>query len=448
MLKEFRYQGIKLDNKALVKGSVYSHNKNGAKNQIQSLSKQHKFNIVKIEPKKTFLYSALNSTGKKINGEIESFTKEEVRNVLENLKYSKIKIQPKLFDFHFKPPFQEIVMFISMTSDMLKENMKYDDILKILSNDIKNKTFKTTIKNISRELRQGKDGESVFNKYSDIFGKFTSYMLGLASKSGNMSEIYKSISLHLQRQAQFKKDMKSAIFMPMVTVGFMALAFGYYFFKLFPQTTVMFTQFGIELPPLTKFTMGAVTFMKQYWYAFIITGIAPIIYFAVKWSSEKGKIARDKLLIKLPVIGILMHRMAIQVFFKVFSIIYTGSGNNIEIIQIAAEACGNKYMETRIKNITIPMMLKSGKGLVDALEESAVFNDTVISRLNAGAASGSIKNAATQIANYYEKDTEYRLKSIINLMDLLTAAFIFISMIFLILISAESAMVRPKSPGM
>ena len=108
-------------------------------------------------------------------------------------------------------------MFISITADMLNENMKFDEILKIHATDVQNKTLRNAVKSISRDLRQGQDGMSVFQKYSDVFGKFTAYMLGLASKSGNMAEIYRSTADYLNRQADFQKNLRQALVMPIVT---------------------------------------------------------------------------------------------------------------------------------------------------------------------------------------------------------------------------------------
>jgi type IV pilus assembly protein PilC len=154
------------------------------------------------------------------------------------------------------------------------------------------------------------------------------------------------------------------------------------------------------------------------------------------------------MILKLPMIGSLIHKMSIDIFFRVFSTIYTGSGNNMEVIQLSAEACGNSFMEKKIKEISIPKMLKEGAGLIDALSLSGVFTETAISRLNAGAATGSVRKSAEQIATYYEKETGYKFKAILSTIDVVTALIIMVAMTFLIIISSESAFIRPPTPGM
>lgn len=447
-MKEFRYTGIRPKTNQRVRGIVNAKNMSTAKYLIKKLADENGFNVTKIEKKRTFLYKGITAKGNKVNGEQDAYSKDELYKVLNNLRMTEIKIEPMLLDIKMKPPFSDIVMFISISSDMLKENMRYDEILKILSMDISNKTLRRTIKTISRDLKNGLDGSTVFSKHTHVFGKFTAYMLGLASKSGNMSQIYDNTARYLNRQQEFKKNLRQALVMPVVTIIAIILAVGYYVGVLFPEITEMFIQFNIDLPPMTAATLKVSYFLQDSWWWLTILFFGPIIGAAYYFTTPTGRIVRDKLILDIPLVGSLLHKMSIEIFFRVFSTIYSGAGNNMEVIQISAEACGNSYMEKQIKEISIPRMLKQGAGLIDSLERSEVFTDTAISRLNAGSATGSIKKSAEQIAMYYEKETGYKFKSIISSIDVITALVIMVVMTFLIIVSSESAFIRPPTPGM
>ncbi|HET9131409.1 MAG TPA: type II secretion system F family protein, partial [Terriglobia bacterium] len=141
------------------------------------------------------------------------------------------------------------------------------------------------------------------------------------------------------------------------------------------------------------------------------------------------------------------HKTAIEIFCRVFYALYSGSGENIEVIRMAAEACGNKYMEHQIKSIAIPLMLERGKGLTEAFEATGVFTKTAISRFNSGAETGNVRNTALQLADYYEKETTYRLKNAIEVIQLAVSMVIMIVLTGLTIVSSETATVRPKSPG-
>ena len=141
------------------------------------------------------------------------------------------------------------------------------------------------------------------------------------------------------------------------------------------------------------------------------------------------------------------HMIKTNVFCRVFYTLYHGSAESIEPIRIAAEATDNKYFESRIKKVAIPLMLQKGVGMTEAFEASGVFTETALSRFHSGEESGTIKNTALQLANYYESETVYRLKNLIEIIQVVIAMIIMVIMIALTLVSAETATVRPKTPG-
>ena len=127
---------------------------------------------------------------------------------------------------------------------------------------------------------------------------------------------------------------------------------------------------------------------------------------------------------------------------------YSGSGENIDVIRLASEACGNKYMEHQIKSVAIPMMVTQGKGLTESLAAANIFTETAISRFHSGAETGTVRSTALQLANYYEKETGYKLKSAIDLIQVMVSMVIMVVMIALTVVSSESAMISPKNPAL
>jgi len=220
----------------------------------------------------------------------------------------------------------------------------------------------------------------------------------------------------------------------------------FYVAYIFPETAKLFLKMGTELPPMTTATLKLSDFLIENIMALILTtigAIAGIVYF---FSTPTGKFFKDKYIIKIPVLGSLVHKTIIEIFCRVFYALYSGSGENIDAIKISAEACGNKFVEQQIKNKAIPMMLSKGKGLVEALESTGVFTKTALSRFHSGAETGTVRKSAQQIANYYEKETVYKLKNVVDFVQLIIALIIMIVMTALTLVSSETAMIKPKTP--
>src|SRR5690606_31882173 len=153
-----------------------------------------------------------------INGEQEAFNKEELEKALVKLGYKVISINKKLFDFKGGVPMQEIVTFIRLSADLLKQQLTFDEILNLLYEDTTNKRMKDVIKTIQKDLKDGKEGSEVYGKHADVFGKFAAYMLSVASTSGNMALVFESTAKFMERDADFKKNMKRALMMPTITV--------------------------------------------------------------------------------------------------------------------------------------------------------------------------------------------------------------------------------------
>jgi type IV pilus assembly protein PilC len=314
-------------------------------------------------------------------------------------------------------------------------------------NDIENRTLREALKDINIELKQGRDSEKTFVKHEAVLGRFTAHMLGLASKSGNMAEIYESTAKFLERQTEFKKNMRSALITPLITLVVMIGTVIYYVAYIFPATAKLFVKFKIDLPPMTKATLAMSDFLvnNMLW---IVLGMAIPTVLALRFfNTEKGRLLLHQYMWKIPVVGALLHKTSIEIFCRVFYALYSGSGENIEVIRMASEASGNKYMEARVKNIAIPMMVQKGAGITEAFDATGVFTKTAISRFHSGAETGTVKNTALQLAEYYEKETSYKMKNVIEFVQLWISMLIMIILTALTIVSSETATIRPKNPA-
>ncbi|MEJ2493764.1 MAG: type II secretion system F family protein, partial [Ignavibacteriaceae bacterium] len=384
---------------------------------------------------------------KPIRGEQKAYNKHEVEEALSRLGYKVLSVNRKLIDFQRKPPTSEIVTFVKISAELLDQKLAYSEVMTLLINDTQNATLRNTLKEINNDLKKGADSEATFLKYQGIFGKFTAYMLGLASKSGNMAEIYKATAKFLERRQEFKKSLRSALITPAVTMFVLLLAVLFYVGYIFPATAKLFVRFGIDLPPMTAFTLKFSDFLIANPILIAALMFIPPIALIAYIRTPNGRLMFDKYIMKMPIMGQLIHKTLIEVFCRVFYTLYHGSAESIEPIRIAAEATGNTYFESRIKQIAIPLMLKKGVGMTEAFEAADIFTDTALSRFHSGEESGTIKNTAMQLANYYESETVFRLKNLIEIIQVIIAMIIMVIMIALTLVSAETATVRPKTPG-
>jgi len=441
---ELKFSAQNKDGRSL-NGSFTAASYGEGKKKINALAERNNLKILKIEKKATYYYKIQKGNDKPIKGDQRAFSKTEVKNALSRLGFKVLSVNKKLFDFNFNPPPGEIVTFVKISAELLEQKLPFSEILTLLMGDVQNKTLKETLKEINNDLKRGADSQETFIKYTPVFGKFTAYMLGLASKSGNMTEIYKATAKFIERQLEFKKSLRSALITPAITMFILFLTVIFYVAYIFPETAKLFVKFGVELPPMTAFTLKLSDFLIDYSTLVTILIIAPPIIFWRLLKTKKVKFLFDKFILKVPYIGTLIHKTLIEIYSRVFYTLYSGSAESIEPIRIAAEATGNQYFESQIKNIAIPLMVKKGVGLTEAFKASGVFTETALSRFHSGEETGTIKNTSLQLANYYETETVHRLKNLIELIQVVIAMIIMIVMIALTLVSAETATVRPST---
>lgn len=443
-MAQFRLKAVSNGGKVISK-EFEAENKKEAQIKVDRLTKTNGLNVKSLEQKSTYMYKVQRPGKPKLTGEQEAYNKEEVEKALVKLGYEILSINKKLFNFKGGVPHTEVVTFISLSADLLNQQLTFDEILNLLYEDTANKRMKEVIKTIQKDLKDGKEGSEVYGKHEDVFGKFAAYMLSVASTSGNMGLVFESTAKFLERDAEFKKNLKRSLMMPAVTVIAVIGVVLFYVGYIFPSTAELFVEMGITLPPMTATTLELSYWLEANWIILLISIIGPIIALVYYFKTKKGKLFLDKYIIKIPVIGDLLHKTSIEIFSRVFYTLYSGSGQNIEVIKVASEACRNTYMEKRIKEVAIKKMLKDGAGLIESIEETGVFTRTAISRFRLGAESGSLRENAKQLAEYYEVQTTYRMQSVIDTISLFVNLFIMIALIGITVVSSESAVIKPNA---
>ena len=443
-VREFKFSGISASGQP-VQGTVYAPSRRAAQKKVDTLSEKHHFRPQALQKRQAFLYKVRHPSGEVASGEQKAFSAEEITRALSKMGLEVLKVERKLFDFQRKPPRGDIIMFVRLSANLLREHLPFDEILNLLVGDVSSKGLKQVIRDLNADLKGGMEAQQAFMKHQHMLGKFTAYMLGIASRSGNMAEIYESTARFLERQNEFQKSVRSAMVTPAITILVLIAAFIWYVWYIFPATAGLFSQYNIELPPMTTATLKfADWFDVNYPWVLGLT-VLLIGGFIIFAKSVKGQFILHRYMIRIPLIGGLLHKLNIEIFCRTFSILYSGSGENISVIRIAAESCGNAYMEHRIKTITVPMMVAQGAELVRAMEASGVFTQMSIARFRSGAETGNVRKSAQQMADYYEKETTLKLRSTVEGIQTAVAVIITIAICFLTVISSEIALIQPSS---
>jgi len=224
-------------------------------------------------------------------------------------------------------------------------------------------------------------------------------------------------------------------------------ALAFYIMYIFPKMTSLLTKYNIEIPPMTQATLNLSAFLQNNVVLLSALFILPIFAFIYWMRTEKGRYIIDRTLIRIPYFGSLLQKNCIEIFSRVFYALYSSSGENIQAIRIAAESCNNKFIERQIVNTVIPRMLKEGRSFVECIAQTNCFTINAIRRLRSGEESGTLRESARQLADYYEMESGHKMKRMVDSINLIISIAVSIMIIGLTLISSEIGFVSPTPPG-
>ncbi|MFA5832832.1 MAG: type II secretion system F family protein [Bacteroidota bacterium] len=387
--------------------------------------------------KKVFRYSVKKGS-KTIEGFQNAYSTDEVRRNLIRLGFE-IKYVRRHYEFQLQASSTEIVSFVVTSSRLLEQKLPYSEVLQIMANNTRDKYLKGALRNIILDLKNGVDSRDAFTKQGKVFGEHVALMLGIASKSGEMTSIFKSVATLVERQTEFKKGLVSALIMPAITFVTVVGGIVFYVIYLVPQMMEMLAPLMETTPPLTAFSLKLSAYLKENygWMLSLLTIIVGSFYGFI--LTEVGKLWRDRMIVKIPYVGNILRNTSTEIFCRVLGIMYTSSNENVEAIQIAAEASGNTYLSHRIKTVTVPNMLKYGTELSKALNAADFFPDVFISRFGTASETGAIKDTALQVADYYQMENQFSMKNLMNFIEIIITVIIMGALVFLTLLSTETA---------
>lgn len=439
MTSDYRIQAIDSSGKP-IEGVIRASSPADARKRAKTLAQERRATIVSVESKKRFIYRARKGD-KVINGEQLAYVKEDVNAALRKVGFEIIYVRRKLFDFRFqlRVPVNELVSFLGVSAKLLEEKLAYTEVLQVMVTNVRHNGLKNAIREIIKDLKDGVDSRTAFTKQQRVFGKHVAMMLGIASQSGDMTEIFRTISQFAERDAEFRKSLYSALILPGVTMIALIAALGFYVLYLLPQMTKVFEVAKAPLPFLTRATLEFSVMLQDNITVILVTFVIAVLAFYRFVATEKGRELFDKWIILVPYFGRILHNTSIELFCRVLGIMYSSAGENIDTMSLAAEASRNRWIEKKIKTVAIPNMLQFGVELPIALEATKAFPEMALSRFRAGVETGNVKSTSTQIADFYQTENTYALKNFTDFLQIGISVIIMGAMVFLTFLSSETA---------
>ncbi|MBS3731736.1 MAG: type II secretion system F family protein [Desulfobacterales bacterium] len=355
-------------------------------------------------------------------GEIEAASEQEVRAQLgrQRINPTKIKKKPKdLFEnvSFLQPKVQErdIIVFCRQFSTMIDAGLPIIQCLDILQAQQENPTFRKMIKDIKESVEGGQTLAESLKKYPKHFDDLFVNMVAAGEAGGILDVILRRLSTYMEKAAKLKAQVKGAMTYPLVTICIAIAVVAVILIFVIPVFEEMFSSFGQALPGPTLMVIGLSDFVTNNILWIIIGLVLFIVAFRQYYKTEKGRATIDELSLKLPVVGVLIRKVAVAKFTRTMGTMLASGVAILEALDIVARTAGNKSIERAIYQVRSG--IAEGQTIADPLAATGVFPPMVCQMIAVGESTGAIDAMLEKIADFYEEEVDQAVENLTAMIE-------------------------------
>jgi type IV pilus assembly protein PilC len=298
---------------------------------------------------------------------------------------------------------------------MIDAGLPIIQCLEILYTQQGNKTFKRMIKEIKEQVEGGATLAEALKRFPKHFDSLFVNMIAAGEAGGILDAILRRLAAYMEKAAKLKSQVKGAMTYPIVTLIIAILVLGVILVFVIPVFEEMFADFGGELPVPTQIVIGLSEFVKGFIIHIIVATALFIFAFRRFYKTKKGRELVDSLTLKLPVVGILVRKVAVAKFTRTMGTMLASGGAILEALDIVAKTSGNKTVEKAIYSVR--SAISEGRTMADPLTESGVFPSMVCQMIAVGESTGALDAMLNKIADFYDEEVDQAVENMTSLIE-------------------------------
>ncbi|MFA6280989.1 MAG: type II secretion system F family protein [Candidatus Omnitrophota bacterium] len=376
----------------------------------------------------TFSYTVKNKEGKSVKGTVDAESKEKLVEYFQKEGYiifslAETKKKTKV-SRSGSVNADDLVIFSRQFTTLIESSIPVVECLEILKSQVENNFFKDTLGIVLKDVREGSSLSSAFAKHPRVFPEIYISMVEAGEASGSLSAILDRVSVYFEKSSALKKKIVSSMYYPVVIV-LMAIAItGFLMLKVIPTFKTIFDSLNAKLPPPTQMLMSMSAFLSNpinLLIIIIILGVSLFLFFKYI-KTDKGKRQYHGVLLKLPVVGDLIKKIAIARFSRTFSTLIKSGVSIVKCLEIVGKTSGNKIIEDAV--FKSKKFIQEGQPISVPLEESKIFPPMVVKMISIGERSGKLEEMLSKIAQFYEEQTDAMVSGLASLIEPIIIVFL------------------------
>jgi type IV pilus assembly protein PilC len=376
-----------------------------------------------------FRYTGKTRAGAPQRGEIEASDRASATAVLRQRQILVTSIRPKSKELQIKIPGlgskiteQEVVIFTRQFATMIEAGLPLVQCLDILARQSENKEFARVIGQVKTDVESGDSFADALRKHPRVYSDFYVNMVEAGETGGILDTILARLAAYMEKAAALKSQVKGAMVYPAVIIGIAIIVVVFLLLYVIPVFADMFASFGGTLPAPTRFVMFLSDLVKDY-ILYVIPLVGVLIWlFKRFYKTEKGRVMVDTLLLKLPVFGPLIQKVAVAKFTRTLGTLVSSGVPIIDGLEITARTAGNKVVEGAV--LSIISSIKEGQTIAEPLSRQAIFPPMVVQMIEVGENAGALDSMLNKIADFYDQEVDTAVAALTKLMEPMLMVFL------------------------
>jgi type IV pilus assembly protein PilC len=375
----------------------------------------------------TFEWKGTARNGQTQTGVLVADSKDAVINVMRRQQIVVTAVKEKgkeiaLPKFGGGVPAQAIAIFTRQFSVMIDAGLPLVQCLEILGSQQDHKVFKRTLIQIRQDVESGSNLADAMRKHPKVFNDLYTNMVAAGEAGGILDTILQRLATYIEKSVKLNGQVKSAMIYPVAVISIAAIVVAVILWKVIPVFAALFESLGAELPLPTRVVIALSNFIADYWWLIIMT-IGALIFSIKKYhATYKGKRVLDGLLLRVPVLGMLLRKIAVARFCRTLATLTSSGVPILDGLSITARTAGNSIVEDAIMQTR--KSVEEGKTISEPLGDTDVFPPMVVQMIAVGEQTGALDTMLSKIADFYEEEVDTAVAGLMKLLEPVLIAFL------------------------
>jgi type IV pilus assembly protein PilC len=368
-----------------------------------------------------YVYRGTDRSGAAVSGEQVANSKTELMNQLKRQQIKVSKLSEKGREFNI-PTFgggvkaKELAVFTRQFSVMIDAGLPLVQCLEILAGQQENKVFQNVLTATRASVEGGATLSAAMRKHEKTFDALYVNLVEAGETGGILDTILQRLASYIEKNVKLKRAVQSALVYPISVLLVAAGVIVLLLWKVVPIFATLFLGLGVNLPLPTRIVIGLSNFVGSIFGLLIVVALGGVVVALKVWyGTTNGRYALDAVLLKLPMIGILLRKIAVARFTRTLGTLISSGVPILEGLDITGRTAGNAVIEKALQYVR--SSLEAGKNLADPLKETNVFPGMVTQMIGVGEQTGAMDAMLQKIADFYEDEVDAAVKDLLSALE-------------------------------